>query len=224
MLFYNKDLRHIMSLLHSHFHSSHDLCDSAFSVNVSCHLLLSNTGKNDQIMWLSDQKPCQNNHHHHCNSNEKTLESVQEACYTQTHYCWWAQAQLTRCIPDSIHNLSQNAAPPGNLGKPLIYVNTWLLCYHCRINSLTKEYITLFTYNGVKTDHHITLGVLLLPNRITNYSDKENKLWLTLWSVVFLTQQPCRHLHVAYRVQRIRSYLFIFTYIISKTLHMICVQ
>lgn len=73
--------------------------------------------------------------------------------------------ELTSCIPDSIHSQSQNAAPPGNLGKPLIYVSRGLLCYHSRINSLRKECITLFTFNGVKTDHHVTLAH---SNRITD--------------------------------------------------------
>lgn len=88
--------------------------------------------------------------------------------------------ELTRCIPDSIHSLCQNATPPGNLGKPLIYVNRSLLCYHSRINSLTKECITLFTFNGVKPDHHVTVAVILIQTQELITQTKETSCGLPI--------------------------------------------
>lgn len=65
------------------------------------------------------------------------------------------------------------------LANPLIYVNIGLLCYHCRINSLTKECITLFTFNGEeKKDQHITLSVLLILNNLLVTQMKETSYCL----------------------------------------------
>lgn len=76
----------------------------------------------------------------------------------QTRCYWCAQAQVTCCIPHFISNLSKNAAPHDNIGKPLI-MQTFGCCVITRtVDGLTKECIPLFTLNAVKTENAILIG------------------------------------------------------------------
>lgn len=76
----------------------------------------------------------------------------------QTRCYWCAQVQVTCCIPHFISNLSKNAAPHDNIGKPLI-MQTFGCCVITRtVDGLTKECIPLFTLNAVKTENAILIG------------------------------------------------------------------